>query len=645
VGKLIRTLRTRIELVVLAFGWRGMFRRAWYVAQLRAGWFRWRYPASASFDSSPAVKWRHRFDVAEMRRGYAHLELGDEHRDLIIKQSERLLEGEHPLFGWTTQSVGWPPRWNQHPFTAEMYPMVHWTRVSDDDPARGDIKDIWELSRFGLTYSLARAYVLTDDDQYPEAWWAALESWAANNQPNTGVNWRCGQESSLRGITWCFGYSLFADHISSTPARVELFERLLGATQRRVRPTLGYALSQRNNHAISELVFLLSLSSAPESRLCGLLVEALDDQFFDDGSYSQQSPVYERLAIHALIWLMTVQPELPGGLRNHITDVLNRAGGFFERISDPVSGEFINYGPNDGSLLFAVTEAGHLDALATLAMLGRNVSSAKAQEAAIWLSAPGRATTQTGPSTYISLRSDRTLLATRIGGIARRAADADQQAIELFIDGERVVIDPGTFRYSGRTPWRNPFVGLDTHCAVMPLSGSADASIGRFLRQPMNDAEVVAHVHKDGLDVLSSQRHQNGCMLLRTIVRSDHRYAVVDQVTGGDAVVRWNLGVDETLAAGVPTQLRGGAAFTIRGTQAPRRLVRIESDPLSGWWSPSYAQIEQCAVIEVPIRDGGQAVALFSPAGTSVLTESDLAAALDGPLQRSFAGLAERTGP
>jgi hypothetical protein len=243
------------------------------------------------------------------------------------------------------------------------------------------------------------------------------------------------------------------------------------------------------------------------------------------------------------------------------------------------------------------------------------------------------------------MRTDRTLLATRVGNIPRRAADADQQAIELFLDGVRVVIDPGAFRYSGRMPWRNPFVGIDAHSAVRSQSGATDPSIGRFLRQPMAGARIVTHQKKDGVEVLSSRRRQDGLTLDRTVVRIDHRYAVVDQVTGGDAIVRWNLAVDELLADGVPAQLPGGATVAFRGEGEPKRLVRAESDPLSGWWSPSYAEIEPCAVVEMSIRDGGHAVALFSPAGLSAMTDSDLVAAVDGPLRESFAVLGDRSDP
>ena len=81
-------------------------------------------------------------------------------------------------------------------------------------------------------------------------------------------------------------------------------------------PTLGYALSQRNNHAISEAGFLWTaavlLPWLPDAEGCGdraaaALTEATADQFAADGSYAQHSPTYQRVALHMLLWCLLVE--------------------------------------------------------------------------------------------------------------------------------------------------------------------------------------------------------------------------------------------------------------------------------------------------------------------------------------------------
>ena len=232
----------RLQLILRAFGVRGVVRRVGYTLRLRTGVFRLRLPSRTSFDRVEAVDWSYRFDLDRIRRDYASTGVGALVTQQVVAAADQLLAGRHTMYGGDAIEVGWPPRWLVNPTTGAEYPPVHWTAISDDDPERGDIKDVWELSRFGSTFLLARAFVLTGDDRYADAWWTAVESWAAANPPNSGPNWRCAQETSLRAIAWCFGLSVFGDHPSATAARRDLLARMLGASIERVRPTVGYAL-------------------------------------------------------------------------------------------------------------------------------------------------------------------------------------------------------------------------------------------------------------------------------------------------------------------------------------------------------------------------------------------------------------------
>jgi hypothetical protein len=278
-----------------------------------------------------------------------------------------------------------------------------------------------------------------------------------------------------------------------------------------------------------------------------------------------------------------------------------------------------------------------MDVRPTLELLDRATGDVTASEPKLWFadrSIPAAPVSSRQRSTYKTMRGPRSLLLTRVGAPARRPADADQQAIELFIEGERLVIDPGTFRYSGQTPWRNPFAGIETHSAVRARSLVEAASLGRFLRQQMARATLVADV--DGqADLVVSRRSEGDAILTRAIVRRADRYAVVDVCTGGDAVVRWNLTPGGIVMAGHHRlEMATDLASTIIEGSDVGILHRSSADPRSGWWSPRYGMLEGANVVQLSVGPGQTAWARFAPLGTDHISQADVRMSLEPYLGR-----------
>jgi hypothetical protein len=616
--------------VVRAFGWRGLLRRVLYLTELNTGRLERRTPQRKNVQAYEPLIWTHQFDLHRLRTTYAALPNNQDLRRAVGEGTERVLAGKLELYGWADLQVGWPPRWHVNPFTGHEYPRVHWTAISDNDPEVGDVKDVWEISRLPFTALLARAYVLTGDDRYPEAWWEALEDWIENNPPNTGVNWRCGQETSLRAITVCFGLSIFDEHRSTTPSRRDHAHRLLAASVARVELTLGYALSQRNNHAVSELVFLLS-ALGPQRHLCRLLLEVLDDQFQPDGSYRQQSFNYQRLAVQALQWLLVTREDLPPGLRSRVVDAVARSRDLLVRCSDPISGWLPNYGANDGALLFRLDSAHDRDFRPFLASLGRTDVRSAPSETAIWLGRAEVAQRCTDADrrvgTYVTLCGPRSLLVTRVGTSGERPGDADQLAVDLWIDGCNLVADPGSYRYTAPAPWANALKGLEVHATVRAASESV-VRFGRFLSEVMPEADVVLRRPIDDGELLVAERVAGPGRLRRAFVRLGDAYVVVDHAVTVDAEVRWNLG-----------QCRG-ARVRLGTNAAQRALTPREDDPTSGWVSPLYGMRRPCEVALVALPAEGVAVATFATDAVGWPSPDGVRAALDGVLPRAVVDIA-----
>jgi hypothetical protein len=631
----LRWLLTFTRTVLHAFGVTGILRRVVYELGLRSGAIARRLPVRDGYDHFAPLVWRHRFDLPTIHAGYARLPDADGLRARLEEDVSRVIGGTQRLYGWMDVEVGWPPRWAVDPSSGVAWPDEHWTRIPDDAPEIGDIKDVWELSRLPATFLLARAYASSSDERHAETWWVLLEDWLVQNPPNRGANWRCGQETSLRGIAVCFGLSAFAGAAASTPERMEAAGRLLAASIERVRPTVGYALSQRNNHAVSELVFLLS-TVGPAPRWCRRLAEVLKDQWYPDGSYAQQSANYQRLAVQALQWLLTVRCDIPAELVRPIEDVLGRSAYFLQRTSDPVSGTLSNMGANDGAHLLPLSASKHHDARPLLASLGVATDSAAAAEQALWISTPVDVPDLTRVSTAWPSVTVGTVHAVMHAGPSRhRAGHADQLAIEVHRDGKPVLVDPGTYRYSGERPWRNPFTGPETHSALT-LVEERPSKFGRFLAAPQAPAEVVQHTSAaaaNAISVLICRRTTaSSAVLWRTLIVGPEGLHLLDAVEGGRAVIRHLMAVlEDPPSFEVIIGVDGGKEMPVVG--------RTEQIPTSGWWSPEYANRHPCTVVEIELDSaGGGLLTMGGRSGTERALDS-ISEALPAPVVQSWRSL------
>jgi hypothetical protein len=604
----MRTLPLLVRTVLHAFGVRGLVRRLAYEAQLRTGILARRLPVADGYDHLTPVIWHHRFDLAAIRAGYTALPDAAGLTERLRADVARLLAGHQTLYGALEVEAGWPPRWDTDPLSGTRWPRAHWTAVPDDAPLIGDIKDVWELSRLPVTYLLARAYAATGDESYPEAWWTMLEDWMAENPPNLGVNWRCGQETSLRAIAVQFGLSTFDECRASTPERVAAAGRLLAASVARVRPTVGYALSQRNNHAVSELVLLLTLDG-PRRRWCRPLTEVLEDQWYPDGSYGQQSANYQRLAVQALQWLLTVRDDLPADLITHIRDVLARSAAFLARTSDPVSGTLSNMGANDGAHLLPLSGCEHHDVRPLLASLGMTTGAPAAAEQALWVTTPVDVPDLSDvPSAWPSLTVGGVHVLMHAGASRHRAGHADQLAVEVYVEGQPVLIDPGSYRYSGTAPWRNPFTGPDAHSAIIGTHEGRER-FGRFLAPPQSAAEVIGTGDGASSAWLVARRDtERGSVLWRSIVAQPTGLLLLDATEHGPARVQHALAVLQ----GIP---RPEVALSVESGVLRGPREREADAPSSGWWSPNYATRSPSTVLAVDLDLGGATVLALGDLG------------------------------
>ena len=104
-------------------------------------------------------------------------------------------------FGWYYKP--WcdniPPNWLENPFSETEQPDAKSDWWSIPDFKTGDIKGLWELSRFDWVIPLATRAAANNLASLERLnFW--IEDWSNQNPPYRGPNWKCGQEASIRVI-------------------------------------------------------------------------------------------------------------------------------------------------------------------------------------------------------------------------------------------------------------------------------------------------------------------------------------------------------------------------------------------------------------------------------------------------------------
>lgn len=305
------------------------------------------------------------FDIEKIRMFLK--ELPEEKKEELKKQADNACEGKILGFSSLELDYGCTPDWQLNPLTGNKCSSKEkWYRIPDFDQRRGDIKAVWEASRFSHFLTLARAYLLTEDEKYYRAFAEQLESWIKSNPYGYGANFKCGQECALRMVNALLAYSAFSIVGIAEESEKKNLEILILRCYRRIQSNFFYAQNCiKNNHTISELVGMIvgAWCCKDEKQLFWAyrtLDEVIDEQFTVDGGYCQFSFNYERLALQDIEIALSIEEKTGCRLQENSRRKVLAAAELMYQCQDD-SGDMPNYGPNDGALAFPVTSCGYRD--------------------------------------------------------------------------------------------------------------------------------------------------------------------------------------------------------------------------------------------------------------------------------------------
>lgn len=526
-------------------------------------------------------------------------------------------------FGWHRADLpDAPPDWFANPFSDLPQPdaSLDWWRIPDF--GNGDIKGLWELSRFDWVVAWATCAAHGDRATLDRLnlW---LADWAEKNPPYKGPNWKCGQEASLRVMhlvlaAWVLGQD-------RTP-ELGLIE-LLRAHLQRIAPTMSYAIGQQNNHGTSEAAALFiggSLLSGHDPRAKGwmakgrrCLEERAQTLIEEDGSFSQYSITYHRVMLdsYALAEAWRRHRNL-SGFSDALHNRLAAATRWLEAMTDPTTGDAPNIGANDGARLIQLTGSDYRDfrpsvQLAAALFEGRDAYGVGEWSAPLqWLGVPAGQKGKAPDSTsfdkggYHVMRAGPAKAVLRYPRFRFRPSQADALHLDLWIAGENLLRDAGTFSYNADgAEW---FAGTTAHNTICFDGGDQMPRLGRFLFGDWLRAEDVQTVRAEaeGISAAAAYQDRHGARHHRHVLLTKRAMICTDTISGSftNACLRWRLAPLDWAVTGQKVQA-GKTAIEVSSETGPLDL-NLTKAPESRY----YQQQEDIPVLGIALDRPGKIV-------------------------------------
>jgi hypothetical protein len=355
-----------------------------------------------------------------------------------------------------------------------------------------DLKYVWEPARFGWALKLGRAYWISGDERYAEAFWHYFEEFTHGNLPYLGPHWMNGQEVAIRLMSLLWAAQLFQTAAASSPERNACLVQAITEHAIRIPPTLVYARSQNNNHLVTEAAALYGAGTAlgeTHWRAVGWhwLNHALQHQISSYGEYIQHSTNYHRLMLQTVLWVDAILRTRGERWPAVTLEALKRASHWMFSMIDPVSGRTPNLGANDGALILPLDSSGFIDFRPTVqaaarAFLRTSLPTGTWDELSVWLGLPMAERTADSDA-YMAehLRGRNSWGYLRASRFRSRLAHMDQLHFDLWRAGRNIVQDAGSYLYNAEAPWNNPLVSTRVHNTITVDGQDQMYRGGRFM--------------------------------------------------------------------------------------------------------------------------------------------------------------------
>jgi hypothetical protein len=538
------------------------------------------------------------------------------------------------LFGWVEFPLSdTPPDWHLNALTGQRAESsgIDWWRIPDFDPAVGDIKGIWEASRFDWTLTFAQRAMAGDATAmgHMNQW---IADWCKKNPAYQGANWKCGQEASIRVMHLAMTAVILNQVQQPLPGLLNLIEAHL----KRIAPTISYAVAQDNNHGTSEAAAMFIGGSwlARRGVISGEAWARAGRKWLEnrvhrligaDGSFSQYSLNYHRVLLDTLsmveVWRRKIEEnEFSGDFYERAVAATN----WLCAMIDLQSGDGPNLGANDGARLLPLTHTEYGDFRPSTQMASVLFRKQKVYEGIgswdaplNWLGVPTVEQIAPAPRSklfddggYAVLRNNSAVAIVRYPRFEFRPSHADALHVDLWIDGENHLRDGGSYSYNTAKKWLEYFPGTASHNTIQSDGRDQMPRLGRFLFGDWLKADDVEPIveEESGVSFAAGYRDAWGTRHRRKVSLGAEALEVQDEISGNFkvAVLRWRLSPGAWVLNGNRVS-NGPRSLRIECSAPIERIALVE-----GWESRHYGRKTTIPVLEVQVGEAGMLKSLYS---------------------------------
>lgn len=546
-----------------------------------------------------------------------------------------------------------PPDWMTNLQTGQRIPKPErpWWKIPDFDPAVGDIKLIWEMSRMDWVLAFAQRARLGDELALKQLnLWMA--DWCCRNPPYLGPNWKCGQEASIRVMHLaCAIMVLGQTALETLPNLRELIILHL----KRIEPTIRYAMAQDNNHGTSEAAALfiggswlavmdaVQIDGQTDSRGTrwaaigrDLLEKCAKRLIGENGTFSQYSLNYHRVMLDTFsiteCWRRRLDLPLFSKLFQSRALAATR---WLHTFVDPITGDGPNVGANDGARLLQLADTQYRDyrpsvqlAMALFAGQRAYASNGSFNDALHWLSVELPYATASEPQSlqaddggFMVLRRGSTMALLRYPRFRFRPSQADALHLDFWINGQALLRDAGTFSYNTESKWLNYFGGVVGHNTIQFDGQEQMPRISRFLLGGwLRTLALVPITENDEhLSARASYRKKDGVQHQRDVFLAGGLLRVQDKVEGfkHSATLRWRLAPGSWILQIMPGKDVSEKEYRVANGQGHVLSVRanmhiVRCEIVQGWESLHYLEKTPTPVLEIEVAKFGTMTTEYS---------------------------------